>query len=215
MYTGSFTLLAAVRCSCVPTSLCPFVPWGIVFTSVLIIALLRTCLSNGYKFGCGLSFLAASLVAAGLGLVFHLQDSDAAKQLFDSMADPPQRFPDIAAVALIAFAAHRHARSDEKWTINGPDHLERRNHSRITSQRVTAVRTMLRMEQAGLNQALQNLGQRFLGYAVGIRDIFGAAGSLLGMLGQVLHGHQTVIRLFGELQHGPAKSDLFSRICIY
>src|SRR6266852_668787 len=109
MYTGSLTPLAAVRCSCVFTSLCPFVPWGIVFTSVLIIALLRTCLSNSYEFRRGLCLVGTGLVSRRRGLFFHLQDSDAPKQLFDSVADPPQRLPDIAAIALIAFAPHRHA----------------------------------------------------------------------------------------------------------
>src|ERR1700690_1050295 len=202
MYTRSFTPLAAVRCSWVPTSLCPFVPWGIVFTSVLIIALLRTCLSNGYEFCRGLCFVAAGLVAWVRGLFFfQLEDSDAPEQFFDSMTDAPQWLSYIAVVALVALATHGHARSDEKWTVNGPDHLERRDYSRIASQRVTAVRPMLRMKQASLDQALQNLGQRLLGNVVGVCHILGTACALLGILGQMLHGHQPVIRLFGQLQH--------------
>jgi hypothetical protein len=74
------------------------------------------------------------------------------------VTDSPQRLPDIAAIALIALAAHGHARSDKKWTIDRPDYLECRDHSRIASQHVTTIRSVLRMEQAGLNQALENLG---------------------------------------------------------
>ena len=47
----------------------------------------------------------------------------------------------------------------------------------IASQRVTAVGPVLRMQQPGLDQPLQNLGQRLLGNAVGVRYILGAAGA--------------------------------------
>ena len=40
---------------------------------------------------------------------FISRDSDAPQQLFDSVAHPPQRFADIAAVALVTFAAHGNA----------------------------------------------------------------------------------------------------------
>src|SRR6266478_3128839 len=144
MYTGSFTPLGAARCSWVCDS-CPFVPWGIVFTSVLIIALLRT-----RKPKCGASILARAgryylpnrhqfRRPAGRRLFLHLQNSDAPQQLFDAVIHSPQRLANVATVTLVAFASYRYAGSDKKRPVNRPNDLERGNRPGIASQRVTAV----------------------------------------------------------------------------
>ena len=57
------------------------------------------------------------------------------------------------------------------------------------------------MQQSGFGQPLQDFGQRLRRDAVGVSHIFCAAGSSVGVLGQMLHRHQRVIRLFGELEH--------------
>ena len=60
---------------------------------------------------------------------------------------------------------------------------------------------MLGMQQSCFRKALQNLGQGFLWNAVGVRDVFGAARAVVGVFGQMLHGHQPVVGFFGQLQH--------------
>jgi hypothetical protein len=55
------------------------------------------------------------------------------------------------------------------------------------------------MQQASLGQPLQNFGERFGRNAKRVSNVFGAgaARALVSVIGQVLHGHQRVIRLFG------------------
>src|ERR1700674_6125537 len=124
-----------------------------VFTSVLMIALLPNLLCNRYQLS---RFLCFSLFVRK-SLFFHLQDTDAPQYLFDALVDSAQWFANRAAIRLIAFASHGYAGSDEQRTVNGPNPLERANCRRIGGQRVAAVHPVPRVQQPGLDQPLQNL----------------------------------------------------------
>src|SRR5437868_11936139 len=103
-----------------------------------------------------------------------MRNLDPLQYCLDALVYFPQRFADVAAVALAAFSAHRDARGDEQRAVNSLNHLESRNRVRGTAQRIATLGTVLRMQKARLRQLLQDLGQSFGGDAVSISHVFRA-----------------------------------------
>jgi hypothetical protein len=128
-----------------------------------------------------------------------MRDFDAPQYCFDAVIHLAQRFADVATITLAALPANGDTGRDEQRPVDGLNDLERRNRMRGARQPVTAVGAVLRMQQASLRQPLQNLGQRLWRNTEGIGNVFraGAASSLTSMVGQVLHGHQRVVRFLG------------------
>ena len=131
----------------------------------------------------------------------HVRNFDALQNCFNAVVHFSQRLADVAAVALVALSADGDAGSDEQRAVDGANHFEGRNRVGGAGQRVSAVGAVLRLQQASLGQALQNLGQSLGRNAVGIGDILRAARARGGVLGEMLHRHQRVVGLFGEFQH--------------
>src|ERR1700722_16833454 len=142
---GSFTPLGAACCGWLKS-------WGI-FTSVLIVA------SPTWSY---LIFFDDSRVSSVSGdchqfrrlggfahdlfrFFPHVRYLDALEHRFDTVVHLAQRFANVAAVALIALSAHRHARRDKKRTVDGLNHLESRDRMRRPRQGVSAVDAVLRM----------------------------------------------------------------------
>jgi len=59
---------------------------------------------------------------------------------------------------------------------------------------------------------LQDFGQRFLRDTVHLRQVLGTAWPQIGVLGQMSHGDQPVVRFFGQLQQTGSRSQLLRRI---
>src|SRR5208283_1003291 len=126
-----------------------------VFTSVLMITLLLQPLKGSFAFLrnryqlCRLADRRL-LYFDGFRLFFHLRDLDVLQYLLDALVHFAERLANGAAVALATLAAHRHARRDEQRSIDGLDHFEGGNRSRVARQRVSTLDAMLRREQARL-----------------------------------------------------------------
>src|SRR5215472_5257441 len=129
-----------------------------------------------------------------------MRNLDALQYSLDTLVYLAQRFADITPIALVTLPARGHARRNEKRTIDGLDYLKSRNRVRRTGERVAAVGTVLRLQQASFSQPLQNLGQRLWRNAVGVGYVLGTTGAHAGTLCQMLHRHQGVVGLFCQLQ---------------
>ena len=68
------------------------------------------------------------------------------------------------------------AGSDEERPVDGVDHLEGRDLSRIPGERVAAVHAGMRAQEAHLGKPLKNLGQELGGDSVGVSNVLGAQG---------------------------------------
>ena len=136
-----------------------------------------------------------------------MRNLDASQHRLDAFIYLTQRLANVATVGLSTFAASCNARCYKQRSVDRLDYLERRDRVGRSRQSVSTIRSLLRMQQARLRQALQNLRQRLGRNAKRIGNIFRAGASLLRMVGQMLHGHQRVIRLFRQFQH------LASRVC--
>src|SRR5579859_5182396 len=111
-----------------------------------------------------------------------MRNLDALQNCFNTLVHLAQGFANVAAVALVALTSNRHAGSDKQRAIDCFNYLESRNRVRRARQRVAAIDAMLRLPQASLGQALQNLGQSFGRYAIGVGDVFGATETLTRIL---------------------------------
>src|SRR5271166_1600746 len=87
-----------------------------VFTSALMITFSLKVLRNRYQFRRLLVFLFGYV--ENFRLFFHLRDFDVFQNLFDALIHLAQRLADGAAIALIAFAPYRDARSNEQRAVN-------------------------------------------------------------------------------------------------
>src|SRR5579863_1815669 len=127
----------------------------------------------------------------------HVRNLDALQYRFYTVVHFAQRFADVATIALTALAANGYAGRYKERAINGLNYLEGRNRVRRSPQPVTAVGAMLGLQQPGLGQSLQNLGQSFVRYAERVGNVLraGTASSLVRVVGQMLHGHQRIIGL--------------------
>src|ERR1051326_8954394 len=163
MYTGSFT------------------PLGVCVLSVLLPSLNL----SGERYQLSQFFCLPVYV----GLFAHVSYGDATQYVFDSLIHLLQRLADGAQIALLAIAMNGHTGSDEQRTINSPYHFIRADAFRIARQNISAMRSVLRLQQPGFHQSLQNLGQQFLRNTVLARNILGAACPTVSVLGEVLHRH--------------------------
>src|SRR5579863_8028144 len=203
---GSFTPWGA---ACLVAGSC----WG-TFTSVLIIAFsypvryLTVCLgllNNRHQFG-GFDSRASNR----FWFFPHMRNLDPLQHRFDALIYFAQRFADVAPVALAALSANSDTRSNKQRTVDSLNHFESGNSVGRARQPVASIGTVLRMQQASFRQSLQNLRQGLGRDAERIRNILraGAASSLIRVVGQVLHGHQRVVRLLGQLEHARFKAPL-------
>ena len=154
--------------------------WGI-FTSVLI-----DCLSCFAEI-CWMKFFfdgsadghqigrLRSVTSGFFRLFAHVRNLDPLQYRLDALVHLAQRFANVAAVALVAFAAHRDAGGDEQRTVDRLNDLEGRNRVRRARQRIAAVGAVLRLQQSSLGQTLQDLGQGLWRDAVGVSDVLRAA----------------------------------------
>src|ERR1700690_3120835 len=152
---GSFTPLASGWWVCVSA-------WGIL-TSVLI-----DCVSYRVNlFDESLAFYASadryqlghlgSLAASFFRLFPHVRNLDALQHGFNAFVHLAQRFANIAAISLVALSVDRDAGRDEQGDDHGLNHFESGNRMGGAGQRISTVGAVLRLQESGLSQALQNL----------------------------------------------------------
>ena len=86
-------------------------------------------------------------------------------------------------------------------SVNGANHLERRDRLRRPGQPVAAIGPRQRLQQPDFGQLLQNFGQQRQRNPVAVGDRLGAGGHASRIHGEVLQRDQTIVRLFGQFQH--------------
>src|SRR5690349_15370465 len=104
-----------------------------------------------------------------------MRNLDPLEHRLDAFVHLAQRFADVAAIALVALAAYRHARSDEERSIDRANHFKGRNGVCRTCERVTTVCPVLRLQQTRFRQALQDLCQSLMRDAVRLCNILRTA----------------------------------------
>jgi len=94
----------------------------------------------------------------------------------------------------------RTAGRDENRSFNGSNDFERRNRTRVARQNVSAVGALLRNQKLLPSQPLKDLRQSLGRNAVEVRDILCAESSLSGMLREMTHRDESVVRFLREFQ---------------
>src|SRR5579864_333849 len=168
-----------------------------VFISVLMVAvsylvLNPGCLPSGQRDELRKSFLR---LAASVACFRHFCNLDLLQHFFDALIHLAQGLANRAALGLVALAAHRDAGSDEQWPINGPYHFIGGNLVCGPSQGIASIDPVLGVQQTGLGEPLQNLGQNLRRNPIRLRYVLGTASSVMRMLSQMLHSHQPVVGL--------------------
>ena len=113
--------------------------------------------------------------------------------------DFAKRLAHRAERALIALGMFGEALREDDGAVDGADHFERSDVTRLASQTIAAVRALLGNEESGPRELLKNLRQQRQRDAVSVGNILSARGALGGR--QVAEGDKSVIRFFSELQH--------------
>jgi hypothetical protein len=91
--------------------------------------------------------------------------------------------------------------SDQHGSIDGGNDIEGADLPRLLGQQVTAAGAMFGGDERVMRQLLQYFGHQRRGDAVLLGNFAGTASVLLAVHRQVLDGNQTVVGLFGKLEH--------------
>src|SRR6266478_7561767 len=131
----------------------------------------------------------------------QLRNADRAQHVQNTFVDAAQRLLDRTPLRGIAIPVARHARSDQHGTVNGRNNVQRADLRWVLRQLVTAAGAVFRDDQKAMREFLQHLSHEGRGDAVLLGDLVGAASVLLAMHSKVLDGYQSVVGLFGKLEH--------------
>src|SRR5665213_1065551 len=137
----------------------------------------------------------------------EIRNADAGEQILDAVVDLPQRFFDGAGAMKVAGTVDRDATGNKERAVDGSDDFKRRDVVRGAGQGVAAVGAGVGNEQAGLGKGLEDFCQELRRDVVRLGDIFCGLGDCVRsgdrrLFGEVLEGHEAVVRFFGEPQHG-------------
>ena len=152
-----------------------------------------------HKFVCSTADLVGDLPR---GVRRQLGDRALAKRRQNPLANTPERIAHVTLRKLLALAVvgrrtggHRHRAVDRL------NHVGDRNLPRRPRQLIAAARALVRRQQPALHQPLQHLRHQLNRNVVLLGDLASARRSPIAAQGQMLHGHQRVIRLFRKPQH--------------
>src|SRR6266700_575699 len=134
-------------------------------------------------------------------LLGQIVDADALQHAGNGFVHACQWLFDGAARGEVAPMGPFCARGNEQRPVDGVNHLESRYLPRVTRQCIPAIHTGMRAQQPRLGQPLQNLGQQLRRDAVRVGDVLGTLRRRLRVFGQIFQGHESVVRLFCQLEH--------------
>ena len=101
-----------------------------------------------------------------------------------------------------AFAVFGEAVGKDDGAINGADDVQRRDFVGVAAEAVAPIGALLRAEESGFVELLEDFGEEGEGDMVALGDLFGGGDAVGGVYGEVLEGDESVVGFFGEFEHG-------------
>src|SRR5712692_5724123 len=149
------------------------------------------------------------------GVRGKLGERHGVEQSADAGLDFLNRPPQIAARILRTIVSVGHAAHDLDLALEGPHHLPHDDRVGAARELIATLRAVMGRDEPALGQPLEDLGEELRGNVELFGNALGVHRSLITVGGDVVHGHESIVRSLREPQHSGSVLSVISNVSLY